>query len=107
MLDAGSLFFFLMIRRPPRSTRTDTLFPYRRASDLLVGGAVPPGTPVRARAVVGLRRSRRSTARPNRRAACGHGWRRAAGAAAGLPQELLAPRHHPHPARAGLARRPA
>src|SRR3546814_14825578 len=22
-------FFFLMIRRPPRSTRTDTLFPYR------------------------------------------------------------------------------
>src|SRR3546814_3523458 len=25
---AGSHFFFLMIRRPPRSTRTDTLFPY-------------------------------------------------------------------------------
>src|SRR3546814_18298584 len=26
---AGVLsFFFLMIRRPPRSTRTDTLFPY-------------------------------------------------------------------------------
>src|SRR3546814_6517855 len=23
-----SLFFFVMIRRPPRSTRTDTLFPY-------------------------------------------------------------------------------
>src|SRR3546814_5248220 len=23
-----SIFFFLMIRRPPRSTRTDTLFPY-------------------------------------------------------------------------------
>src|SRR3546814_4218775 len=23
-----NLFFFLMIRRPPRSTRTDTLFPY-------------------------------------------------------------------------------
>src|SRR3546814_14815400 len=23
-----SLFFFFMIRRPPRSTRTDTLFPY-------------------------------------------------------------------------------
>src|SRR3546814_12318967 len=29
-----SVFFFLMIRRPPRSTRTDTLFPYRRSSDL-------------------------------------------------------------------------
>src|SRR3546814_5363026 len=28
--------FFLMIRRPPRSTRTDTLFPTRRSSDLLV-----------------------------------------------------------------------
>src|SRR3546814_14240831 len=28
------LFFFLMIRRPPRSTRTDTLFPTRRSSDL-------------------------------------------------------------------------
>src|SRR3546814_13344935 len=25
---SGYLFFFLMIRRPPRSTRTDTLFPY-------------------------------------------------------------------------------
>src|SRR3546814_1289132 len=24
----ASLLFFLMIRRPPRSTRTDTLFPY-------------------------------------------------------------------------------
>src|SRR3546814_3385561 len=24
----SSLFFFLMLRRPPRSTRTDTLFPY-------------------------------------------------------------------------------
>src|SRR3546814_13593173 len=34
----SSLFFFLMIRRPPRSTRTDTLFPYttlfRSARDL-------------------------------------------------------------------------
>src|SRR3546814_4181828 len=28
------VFFFLMIRRPPRSTRTDTLFPTRRSSDL-------------------------------------------------------------------------
>src|SRR3546814_11128828 len=27
-LNQQSLFFFLMIRRPPRSTRTDTLFPY-------------------------------------------------------------------------------
>src|SRR3546814_17208028 len=32
-------FFFLMIRRPPRSTRTDTLFPYTtlfRSHDLRV-----------------------------------------------------------------------
>src|SRR3546814_1182023 len=34
-------FFFLMIRRPPRSTRTDTLFPTRRSSDLRAG---PPRT---------------------------------------------------------------
>src|SRR3546814_6380563 len=26
--DSYVFFFFLMIRRPPRSTRTDTLFPY-------------------------------------------------------------------------------
>src|SRR3546814_11656968 len=25
---SGRSYFFLMIRRPPRSTRTDTLFPY-------------------------------------------------------------------------------
>src|SRR5881396_4002822 len=31
-----SFFFFLMIRRPPRSTRYETLFPYRRSSDLFV-----------------------------------------------------------------------
>src|SRR3546814_7395585 len=28
MLTCYVFFFFLMIRRPPRSTRTDTLFPY-------------------------------------------------------------------------------
>src|SRR3546814_6247694 len=27
-MELNDLFFFLMIRRPPRSTRTDTLFPY-------------------------------------------------------------------------------
>src|SRR3546814_5769075 len=39
-----SLFFFLMIRRPPRSTRPDTLFPYttlfrsvRRSPDRILG----------------------------------------------------------------------
>src|SRR3546814_14352831 len=35
-------FFFLMIRRPPRSTRTDTLFPYTTLfrSGFVDGGAV-------------------------------------------------------------------
>src|SRR3546814_19246096 len=28
VVNVSSLFFFLMIRRPPRSTRTNTLFPY-------------------------------------------------------------------------------
>src|SRR3546814_16607243 len=34
-----SIFFFLMIRRPPRSTRTDTLFPYTtlvRSANILI-----------------------------------------------------------------------
>src|SRR3546814_5517920 len=30
-----------MLRRPPRSTRTDTLFPTRRSSDLLIEEVVP------------------------------------------------------------------
>src|SRR3546814_20406074 len=38
-----ALFYFLMIRRPPRSTRTDTLFPYttlfRSLGPDLVGAA--------------------------------------------------------------------
>src|SRR3546814_21108872 len=32
------LFFFVMIRRPPRSTRTDTLFPYTTLFRSGVGG---------------------------------------------------------------------
>src|SRR3546814_5468442 len=31
------MFFFLMIRRPPRSTRTDTLFPYTTLFRSVVG----------------------------------------------------------------------
>src|SRR3546814_19672976 len=33
------VFFFLMIRRPPRSTRTDTLFPYTTLFRSLASGA--------------------------------------------------------------------
>src|SRR3546814_10271987 len=39
MSNSHSIIFFLMIRRPPRSTRTDTLFPTRRSSDLIHGHA--------------------------------------------------------------------
>src|SRR3546814_2770111 len=44
MYASVSFFFFLMIRRPPRSTRTDTLFPYTTlfrsaASRDRIGGA--------------------------------------------------------------------
>src|SRR3546814_16423838 len=38
-------FFFLMIRRPPRSTRTDTLFPYTtlfRSLEPAIGGEGHP-----------------------------------------------------------------
>src|SRR3546814_16482414 len=40
------LFFFLMIRRPPRSTRTDTLFPYTtlfRSDGMIVVSQNPYG----------------------------------------------------------------
>src|SRR3546814_8043198 len=46
------LFFFLMIRRPPRSTRTDTLFPYTtlfRSSRRRRGVVEPARLPAPAR----------------------------------------------------------
>src|SRR3546814_15800690 len=36
------MFFFLMIRRPPRSTRTDTLFPYTTLFRSVDPGGGPP-----------------------------------------------------------------
>src|SRR3546814_1982394 len=46
MSEECCLFFFLMIRRPPRSTRTDTRFPYttlfrsrRTPQNIVIGGA--------------------------------------------------------------------
>src|SRR3546814_8747760 len=35
------VFFFLMIRRPPRSTRTDTLFPYTTLFRSVLGELSP------------------------------------------------------------------
>src|SRR3546814_10703308 len=49
MSSFSSLFFFLMIRRPPRSTRTDTLFPY---TTLFRSGADHAGTVKRIQAAV-------------------------------------------------------
>src|SRR3546814_18301833 len=37
------LFFFLMIRRPPRSTRTDTLFPYTTLFRSNLAERIPAG----------------------------------------------------------------
>src|SRR3546814_19453221 len=44
-------FFFLMIRRPPRSTRTDTLFPYTT----LFRSAVGAGADITAQRVAAVR----------------------------------------------------
>src|SRR3546814_5833253 len=56
--------FFLMIRRPPRSTRTDTLFPYTTLFRSLIGRALSssgrielPGYPRAAVAVLKCRAS--------------------------------------------------
>src|SRR3546814_3465502 len=62
-------FFFLMIRRPPRSTRTDTLFPYTtlfRSSSpgsrcCRRSGCWSPGSPARGSHGGRLRRSEEHT----------------------------------------------
>src|SRR3546814_19671763 len=49
-------FFFLMIRRPPRSTRTDTLFPYTtlfRSSGIATQGRLFRGLSGRRRRLPG------------------------------------------------------
>src|SRR3546814_15114781 len=59
-------FFFLMIRRPPRSTRTDTLFPYttlfRSHPDRALPARIRPfagaAPPADARPAAGRRRRR-------------------------------------------------
>src|SRR6056297_1328737 len=67
-LAAGVLIFFLRIRRPPRSTRTDTLFPYTtlfRSCDPrpAAGGTPPPRfAPLSPRPRVTAKPGRRQTA---------------------------------------------
>src|SRR3546814_18898589 len=57
-----SFFFFVMIRRPPRSTRTDTLFPY---TTLFRSGGV--GTSARGDGRAGRRRLGPERGRQRRR----------------------------------------
>src|SRR3546814_3367488 len=57
------LFFFLMIRRPPRSTRTDTLFPYTTLFRSTHGS-----TALQRRGVPRLERHRGEEPRRHRRA---------------------------------------
>src|SRR3546814_4015885 len=57
-------FFFLMIRRPPRSTRTDTLFPYTT----LFRSTIPPRRTARA-TTSACPTARRSTTPTRRRSA--------------------------------------
>src|SRR3546814_13225018 len=45
-----SCFFFLMIRRPPRSTRTDTLFPYTTLFRSALDGFSKRGNDIKAKA---------------------------------------------------------
>src|SRR3546814_6567143 len=57
-------FFFLMIRRPPRSTRTDTLFPYTtlfRSSGSAAVAVRMPWVMTRPAAAAPCRKRRRST----------------------------------------------
>src|SRR3546814_3449837 len=96
LLACFCLFFFLMIRRPPRSTRTDTLFPYTalfRSNTLICADAgalvsipapIAPTAPVPSKTAMiyfftGLllrgngRRERQQAARPPSRGRLGSG----------------------------------
>src|SRR3546814_6524669 len=69
------IFFFLMIRRPPRSTRTDTLFPYTTLfRSRLWRGDVPP---VHARLLQGAAVPRCRLGHPRDAPRAGHAllWR--------------------------------
>src|SRR3546814_8273793 len=57
------MFFFLMIRRPPRSTRTDTLFPYTtlfRSPSVSVPISVASASPTSTSCILADRRCPRS-----------------------------------------------
>src|SRR3546814_18646737 len=61
------LFFFLMIRRPPRSTRTDTLFPYTTLfRSAHIDGCCRPVHPARGREPDGIEQDCQRTHRKYR-----------------------------------------
>src|SRR3546814_21027212 len=66
VLRTSCWLFFLKIRRPPRSTRTDTLFPYTT----LFRSAVVGGTPTKSEAVFGGTPARREAAITHRSSPC-------------------------------------
>src|SRR3546814_9746118 len=64
-------FFFLMIRRPPRSTRTDTLFPY---TTLFRSSRSDPQASMTTGMIIGRRRCLLETQRPITRRICCCSW---------------------------------
>src|SRR3546814_18325237 len=74
------LLFFLMIRRPPRSTRTDTLFPYTTLFRSRPAGSAHP---------------------------CETGWSRASSACAAGIGSIARASYHERRRNAGCCRRPA
>src|SRR3546814_19789252 len=58
-----AFLFFLMIRRPPRSTRTDTLFPYTTLFRSPYGPFAQQRLPVRDLAGLAIHHPRRRPAR--------------------------------------------
>src|SRR3546814_15016530 len=60
------IFFFLMIRRPPRSTRTDTLFPYTTLFRSIVGLEARQAVVDRLEDILAVERGHAVAARPRR-----------------------------------------
>src|SRR3546814_5747050 len=91
-------FFFLMIRRPPRSTRTDTLFPYTtlfrsHVSKAVILDAVGEYAPEHVNRLAKLKKA--DIASEAERLADGTGWMPAIFKAAG-PQDAAQERSEEH-----------
>src|SRR3546814_4939452 len=96
--------FFLMIRRPPQSTRTDTLFPYTTTTRC-IGICLATGDRRRRRAttfaaqsggIVGVGRLRRQSPFRDTSASCKKGWHPAAAWRLQSPRDGLQRRSEEH-----------